>query len=93
MNDSAMFHGQRAIQLLPTSRDAFDALFLLLDWAEILVIFGENEAAISQLEYMLSIPGFLSKHLLILDPLWEPLRDHPRFRALHETFDNELGSK
>ena len=38
--------------------------------------------AIGQLEYMLSIPGFLSTHYLELDPLWKPLHDHPGFQQL-----------
>ncbi|UCC43158.1 MAG: protein kinase [Candidatus Zixiibacteriota bacterium] len=83
--DSALLHGQRAVELLPTTRDAFDALFLLINLAETLVILGEYDAAVQRLEFMLSIPGFVSKPYLKLDPLWEPLHDHPGWPALTHT--------
>lgn len=43
---------------------------------------GEFDAAIDQLEFLLSIPGEISIHLLRLDPVWAPLRDQPRFENL-----------
>jgi hypothetical protein len=45
---------------------------------------GEFDAAIDQLEFLLSIPGRMSVPLLRLDPAWEPLREHPRFKRLLE---------
>jgi len=38
------------------------------------------------LEYLLSIPagGIISVPTLRLDPDWDPLREHPRFRRLVE---------
>jgi len=56
----------------------------LLSKAHIYVMVGEFDAAIDQLEFLLSLPEFLSIHLLRLDPTWEPLRDHPRFKNLLE---------
>jgi hypothetical protein len=43
---------------------------------------GEFDAAIDQLEFLLSRPGELSIPLLRLAPAWDPLRDHPRFEQL-----------
>jgi serine/threonine protein kinase/tetratricopeptide (TPR) repeat protein len=80
----AIAHGQKALELLPTSRDAFDALFLVVDYAETLVIFGDYDAAIDQLENLMSIPGFVSPPYLRLDPIWKPLHDNPRFKKLLE---------
>ena len=80
--ESAVLHAMKGAELLPTSRDAFDALFLIVNLAEVFVIFGEHDAAIEQLEFMLSIPGFVSVPYLKLDPLWDPLREHPRFQQL-----------
>ena len=45
---------------------------------------GEFEAAIDQIEYLLSIPSLLTVDWLRLHPWWDPLRDHPRFQALLE---------
>ena len=80
--DSAIYCAREAVSLLPASRDAFDALFLLVNFAEVLTIFQEYDAAIDQLEYLLNIPGFVSVPYLKADPLWKPLQDHPRFRQL-----------
>jgi serine/threonine-protein kinase len=53
---------------------------------EIYAIVGEYDAAIDQLELLLSIPSPLSVQLLRVDPLWDPLRDHPRFQKLLEDY-------
>ncbi|MEW5923787.1 MAG: protein kinase [Candidatus Zixiibacteriota bacterium] len=80
--EPAILHGRKALELLPTSRDAFDAIFLVVNLAETMVIFGEYDEAINQLENLLAIPGFISVSYLKLDPLWNPLHDNPRFQAL-----------
>lgn len=54
------------------------------DLAEIYIRVGEYEAAIDQLEYLLSVPSTITIPLLRVDPLYDPLRDHPRFQALLE---------
>jgi hypothetical protein len=51
------------------------------DLARIYVMVGEYDAAIDQLEFLLSRPGELSIPLLRLDPAWDPLRDQPRFNG------------
>ena len=43
---------------------------------------GRPEAAIDRLEYLLSVPSDWSAWWLRLDPAWDPLREHPRFKAL-----------
>ncbi len=83
--EKALFHGQRAMELLPISRDAFDPLFFSVNLAEILVIFDMYDDALDQLEYLMSIPGFISAPYLRLDPLWKPLRSHPRFQKMLRT--------
>jgi hypothetical protein len=45
----------------------------------------KTEVAIDQLEFLLSVPGETSVPLLRLDPAWDPLRNHPRFKKLVET--------
>jgi hypothetical protein len=46
---------------------------------------GEYDLAIDKLEYLLDIPGELSIPLIRLDPAWNPLRNHPRFKKLLES--------
>jgi serine/threonine protein kinase/tetratricopeptide (TPR) repeat protein len=82
MQQPAMANAQKAVDLLPTSKEAFDAPFLILNLAEILVMFEQYEAATEQLRFLLTIPGFISPAYLKLDPLWKPLRGHPDFKSL-----------
>jgi serine/threonine-protein kinase len=55
---------------------------LLEDRARILAQIGETGAALDQIEQLLQGPSWLSENILRLDPSWDPIRDHPRFRAL-----------
>jgi hypothetical protein len=45
---------------------------------------GEHEAAIDQIETLLSVPGDMSIGILRLDPIWDPIRSNPRFKRLVE---------
>ncbi len=82
--EDAVREGNLAVELLPVNKEAVGGLFRVEDLARIYVMVGEYDKAIDQLEFLLSIPGELSIPLLRLDPVWAPLRDHPRFRKLVE---------
>lgn len=82
MKEPAIAHGMKAAQLLPASKEAFDAPFLLMNLAETFMIFGEYDAAVEQIEFVLSIPGLFSASYLRLDPLWRPMHGHPGFEQL-----------
>jgi TolB-like protein len=69
-------------QLVPVSRDAFAGPNALDRLAEVYVRTGEYDAALDQVEYLLSIPSEISGPLLRADPLWAPLRGNPRFERL-----------
>ena len=85
--EDAIREGKLAVELLPVAREAWRGLFKVEALAKIYVMVGESDAAIDQLEFLLSVPGEMSIHLLRLDPAWNPLRDHPRFKKLVETND------
>ena len=80
--EEAVREGERALDLRPLSVDAFMGSAIAVEMAEIYVMVGEYEAAIDQLDLLLSIPGHISVPWLKADPLYDPLRDHPRFQAL-----------
>jgi len=80
--EEAINEGKAAVELLPVSQDAWRGPFRVEDLARIYVMVGEYDAAIDQLEYLLSIPSQISIPLLKLDPTWEPLRSHTRFQKL-----------
>ncbi|HEX2645033.1 MAG TPA: protein kinase [Thermoanaerobaculia bacterium] len=71
-----------AVELSPMSNDAVSGVHRLLDLARVYTMVGEQEAALDQIEYLLSIPAPLSRPMLRLDPFWDPLRNSPRFQAL-----------
>ena len=79
--DEAIQAGERAVKLgLPHDR------ILGGDWlrnlAEIYTVLDMPEAALERLGELLSIESWASPNWLRLDPIWRPLRDHPRFRQL-----------
>jgi hypothetical protein len=73
------------MDLLPIGREAWRGLYLVNDFANIYVMVGESDAAINQLDFLLFVPGEMSIPLLKLDPAWDPLRNHPRFKKLIES--------
>jgi serine/threonine-protein kinase len=82
--EDALREGRLAIELLPVTKEAYRGLYRVEDLAKIYVMVGEFDAAIDQIEFLLSRPGVMSIPLLRLDPAWDPLRDHPRFKKLLE---------
>jgi serine/threonine-protein kinase len=55
---------------------------LIEDCAKILARTGDTEPALDEIERLLAGPSWLSVHTLRLDPRWDPIREHPRFKAL-----------
>ena len=62
--------------------DAFGGPDLAMNRALILAQVGEDDAALDEIERLLAGPSGLSIQTMRLDPLWDPIRDHPRFKAL-----------
>jgi len=84
LNDKAISAGEKAIKLLPVSKEAFRGIFLVEDLALIYVMVGKYDEAIKQIKYLLLIPGLLSTKILELDPRWAPLRNLPEFKKMIE---------
>jgi len=82
--EDAIREGKLGVEQLPVTKEAMRGLYRVEDLARIYVMVGEFDAAIDHIEYLLSIPGYISIPLLRLDPTWNPLRDHPRFQKLIE---------
>ena len=64
------------------SRDAIAAGSVRAWATQVYALVGAQELVIQQLDELLSRPSQLSVSQLRLDPLYDPLRDNPRFQAL-----------
>jgi serine/threonine-protein kinase len=62
--------------------DANEGRAVAKDRAWILAEAGDADAAIDELERLMAAPAQVSIHTLRLDPHWDLIRDHPRFKAL-----------
>jgi tetratricopeptide (TPR) repeat protein len=81
-NQAAIAEGKRAVELLPESQGAFDGPRCSVALAQIYAWVGEHDEAIRLLDHLLRTPNGVSVHLLKLDPVWDPLRNEPRFQSL-----------
>jgi len=89
---SALNEAQRAITLVPSSKDRLSGPGFEENLALVETIIGENSRAISTLTRLLQTPygGWIytpapvTPALLRLDPLWDPLRADPAFQKLCE---------
>jgi TolB-like protein/predicted Ser/Thr protein kinase len=83
--DDAIREGRKAVELFPISADAFSATDVVGALAEIYSMVGEYDLAIEHLDYLLSIPSWISVPYIRILPEFAPLRDHPRFVEMIET--------
>jgi serine/threonine-protein kinase len=80
--DDAIREGERAVALLPSTRDAYGGAYNQHQLARIYMLVGEPEKALDQLEPLLENPYYLSPGWLRIDPNFDPLRGNPRFERL-----------
>ncbi|MBW3555102.1 MAG: tetratricopeptide repeat protein, partial [Gemmatimonadetes bacterium] len=78
----AMGEADRVRTLDPVAIDAISGPISLQNIALAYVFLDEHDAALDVLEQLVRIPARLSPALLRVDPLWDPLRPHPRFTRL-----------
>jgi TolB-like protein/Tfp pilus assembly protein PilF len=84
--DAALTEAQRAIELLPESKDAFGGPEITAGVAEVYTILGDNDRAIQLLDGLLSRPSAVTVEALKINPIWDRLRADPRFQALLQKY-------
>jgi tetratricopeptide (TPR) repeat protein len=80
--DEAIRAAQQAIELVPLSRDALDGPGQILVLAEVYALLGEREGALEQLKQVAHLPAGPDYGRLKFDPIWDELRDDPRFQEI-----------
>jgi tetratricopeptide (TPR) repeat protein len=80
----AMSEAQHAVDLMPISKDAYDAALVLEGQAQVYTWTNQPDRAIELLQKLVSMPGYVSYGYLKMYPSWDPLRSDPRFQKLCE---------
>ena len=78
----ALEEAQKAVDLMPVSKDAYDGPLILQGLAQVYTWTGDYDRALDELEKLIGMPGYLSYGYLKTDPAWQPLRADPRFQQL-----------
>ena len=89
IDGKAISTGEKAVRMLPVSKEAYSGPYLVEDLALIYAMVGKYDDALKQIKYLLSIPGFLSTKILELDPRWAPLRNRPEFKKMMESYSGK----
>jgi TolB-like protein/Flp pilus assembly protein TadD len=84
--EAAIAEGRRAVELLPESQDAFDGPSATVLLAQIYAQTGEADQALQLLDHSLNTPNGITVPILKLDPVWDPVRNDPRFQALVDKY-------
>ena len=86
--DEAIAEAKRAVEMLPFSEDAWTGSDMIFNLAAVYLLSGEIELALDKFEFLMTIPSELNVSGLRHYPLLDPLRDHPRFKALIRKYEN-----
>ena len=85
-NEEALRHARQAAELLPPSADAVAGPMCEMRLAQVLAMTGHRDGAFNKLGKLVKLPFGLNHGDLKLNPLWDDLRNDPRFdRILAES--------
>jgi serine/threonine protein kinase/TolB-like protein len=85
-DEEALRHGRQAAEILPPSVDAVLGPGCEMRLAQVLAMTGDRDGAFAKLGKLVKLPFGLNHGDLKLNPMWDDLRDDPRFdRILAES--------
>ncbi len=74
--------GKKATDLKPVKLDASQGPIREQEMMEIYILTGNYDMALDKIEYLLSIPSWLSSGILKIDPIFDNLRGLPGFQEI-----------
>jgi tetratricopeptide (TPR) repeat protein len=77
--EEALRHGRQAAEMLPPSVDAVAGPMCEIRLAQVLAMTGDRDGAFDKLGKLVTLPFGLNFGDLKLNPMWDDLRDDPRF--------------
>jgi eukaryotic-like serine/threonine-protein kinase len=80
--EKAIREGEMAVRMRPISEYGFQGSWSNLELAYIFTWSGKVEEAVDLIELLLTVPSYINRNWLRLNPDWDPLRDQPRFQEL-----------
>ena len=80
--EQALYCAQKAIELFPHDRDHVFSIVYLETFALTLTLLGSFDQAIEQLKFLLGVPSYISRPLLMVSEDFSPLRGLPGFQKL-----------
>jgi len=82
LKEEAIKAGEKAVDFLGFEKDALVGVFQEMAMVRILVMTGEVDEAMERLENVLSRHGYVTAEELRIDPFWDPVRNHEKFREI-----------
>jgi len=86
LKQEAIETAKKAVDMMKIEKEAYRGVFRVEDLARIYVMVGEYDKALVLIEQLLKIPSRLSVKLLLLDPVWMPLRNIPEFKKIIDIY-------
>ena len=78
----AIKEAQHAVDLMPITKDIYDGALVLEGMAQVYTWSNEPDRAIELLQKLVTMPSYVNYARLKLHPMWDPLRDDPRFEKI-----------
>ena len=86
VQDAALAEIKHAQELLPLSKDAFEGPDIANTAAEVHAILGDAAGAVAILDGLLQRPCAVTVPVLKVNPIWDPIRNDPGFKALIDKY-------